>query len=92
MASSDAGADPSAVAQQTDPSDDMEGLYLKVEAGGRVLARLKYVRASFCNAILDAGGHWLTRTLVPNQLAPGVDLWSPSATYGEAALAARGIE
>ena len=53
----------------------MEGLYLKVEEGGRVLGRYKWVRASFLSAVLDSGTHWLRRPIVPNRLAPGVDLF-----------------
>jgi hypothetical protein len=70
------GVPPEQAARETDPSDLMEGLYLKVEEEGRVVNRLKYVRASFLNAILDSGGHWLDRPIIPNQLAPGVDLWA----------------
>jgi len=35
------------IRRETDPSDLMEGLYLKVEAEGGVRARYKYVRADF---------------------------------------------
>lgn len=71
------GLSPEQARRETDPSSEMEGLYLKVEEEGRVVARLKYVRASFLNAILDSGSHWLERPILPNQLAPEVDLWSP---------------
>jgi hypothetical protein len=71
------GVAPEQASRETDPADEMEGLYLKVEEEGRVAARLKYVRASFLNAILDSGSHWLERPIIANQLAPGVDLWSP---------------
>ena len=63
------------ILQETDPSDLMEGLYVKVEEEGRVLGRYKYVRASFLTAVLDSGSHWLSRPIVPNQLRAGVDLW-----------------
>ncbi|MCB9568265.1 MAG: RNA ligase family protein [Myxococcales bacterium] len=62
---------------ETDLDDAMEGLYLKVEEEGRVVERLKWVRASFLSAILDSGSHWLSRPIVQNQLAEGVDLWRP---------------
>ena len=62
---------------QTDPSDQAEGLYIKVEEDGRVVERLKWVRASFLSAVLDAEGHWLDRPIVQNRLAPGVDIFSP---------------
>lgn len=70
------GVSPEQASRETDPSSEMEGLYLKVEEADRVVARLKYVRASFLNAILDSGSHWLDRPIIPNLLAPGVDLWS----------------
>ncbi|MEZ4454779.1 MAG: RNA ligase family protein [Nannocystaceae bacterium] len=61
--------------RETCGADAMEGLYLKVEDEARVTMRLKWVRASFLNAILDSGTHWLERPIIANQLAPGVDLW-----------------
>ncbi len=68
------GQDPAKVLAETDPSDAMEGLYIKVEAEGRVVARYKYVRASFLTAVVDSGTHWLNRPIVPNQLAEGVEI------------------
>lgn len=59
----------------TDPSDLMEGLYVKVEEGGRVVERYKFIRASFLTTVLDSGSHWLRRPILPNQLRPGVDLF-----------------
>lgn len=61
---------------QTDPSDQAEGLYLKIEEQGRVVERLKWVRSSFLTAVLDGDGHWLDRPIVQNRLAPGVDLFA----------------
>lgn len=52
-----------------------EGLYIKVEEGGQVVERYKFVRASFLTAVVDSGGHWLDRPIVPNGLAAGVTLW-----------------
>lgn len=69
------GLDPQRIARETDDSDLMEGLYVKVEEGGRVVARYKHVRASFLTSVLDSGSHWLNRPIVPNQLRPGADLW-----------------
>jgi hypothetical protein len=46
-----------------------------------VLERVKFVRASFLAAVLDAVGHWLSRPIIPNQLREGVDLF---AAGGEA--------
>jgi len=59
------------VLRETDPSDEMEGLYLKVEREGRVVARHKWVRGSFLTAVVDSGSHWLARPIVPNGLAGG---------------------
>jgi hypothetical protein len=53
----------------TDPSDDMEGLYVKAESDGRVTGRYKWVRAGFSQAILESGEHWADRPIVPNGLA-----------------------
>jgi hypothetical protein len=70
------GLDPERVLEESDSSDLMEGLYLKVEEDGVVVERYKYVRPGFLTAILDAGTHWLRRPIVPNQLQPGVQLFS----------------
>jgi hypothetical protein len=60
---------------ETDPSDDAEGLYLKIEENGVVTQRLKWIRWSFLSSVLDSGSHWMDRPIVPNELAEGVDLW-----------------
>lgn len=60
------GLDVERVLRETDPSDDMEGLYLKVEEEGRVVARYKWVRRSFLTSVVDSGTHWLARPIVPN--------------------------
>ena len=72
------GYDPMRAARETDASDLAEGLYLKVERDGVVQQRLKFIRASFSTTVLDAGDHWLDRTIVPNGLATGVDLFAPT--------------
>lgn len=74
----DAGVDPDRTARETDPETTAEGLYIKVEdrARGVVVARYKWIRASFLSAVLDSGSHWLARPIVPNQLADGVDLFA----------------
>jgi len=71
-----AGIDPERARRETDPSDQAEGLYLKVEEGGAVVERLKWIRASFLTSVVDSGSHWLARPILPNQLAPGVELLS----------------
>ena len=69
------GLDPEQTWKETDSSDLMEGLYIKVEEGGRVVARYKFIRTSFLTTVLDSGSHWLRRPILPNQLAVGVDLF-----------------
>lgn len=69
------GFDPELALAQTDKTDNMEGLYIKVESDRYVDDRLKWVRHSFSNAIADSETHWLDRTIIPNKLAPGVDIF-----------------
>lgn len=57
--------------KETDPSLTMEGLYVKVEEGGIVESRLKFVRASFIQSLMQAEGHWLNKPIIPNQLKNG---------------------
>ena len=66
---------PEPVLGQTDLTGIMEGIYIKVEEGDYVTDRLKYVRGSFINAILDSETHWMSRPIVPNRLAEGADLF-----------------
>lgn len=65
---------------QTDKSDLSEGLYIKVENEGVVEARYKWVRSDFVQAILDANMHHSQQPFVPNQLAPGADIFAPQLT------------
>jgi hypothetical protein len=60
---------------ETDPSDLAEGLYVKDEENGEVVARYKWVRATFLDVVAGSGGHWLTRPIVANRLADGVELF-----------------
>lgn len=69
------GLDPERALRETDPSGWMEGLYIKIEEGGAVTGRFKYVRSTFLQTVLDAGNHWMDRPLLPNALRPGVTLW-----------------
>ncbi|AGX41859.1 RNA ligase family protein [Clostridium saccharobutylicum] len=62
--------------KQTDISDLMEGLYIKVENKDEVIDRFKYVRSSFLNTILDSETHWVNRPIIPNKLKSGVELFS----------------
>jgi hypothetical protein len=61
---------------QTDRSDLMEGLYIKVESEDVTTARYKYVRSSFLTTIEQSDGHWLNRPIIPNMLAANVDLFT----------------
>jgi hypothetical protein len=70
------GADPDRALAETDDSEDMEGLYVKVEEGERTVGRYKWVRSSFLTAVLDSGTHWQDRPIVANQLA------RPEVMYG----------
>jgi hypothetical protein len=72
------GIDASLLLRETDPSANMEGLYLKVEEHGVVQERYKFVRASFLSTVRNADSHWLDRPIVPNGLRHGVDLYGPS--------------
>ena len=71
------GLDAERALGETDPAGLMEGLYLKVEGGGRVIERFKFVRASFLQAVDESGDHWLNRPVIPNQLREGVDIFAP---------------
>ncbi|WP_291581284.1 RNA ligase family protein [Clostridium sp. UBA6640] len=62
--------------KQTDCSDLMEGLYIKVESEGYVIDRFKYVRSSFLNTISDSETHWVNRPIIPNKLKLGIDIFS----------------
>jgi hypothetical protein len=61
--------------RETDPSDEAEGLYIKVEEDGVVKARYKWVRASFLDVVAQSNSHWLSRPIVANRLAPGVEIF-----------------
>ena len=62
------GLDEDAQCAGTDASTTMEGLYIKIEQDGQVVDRLKFVRASFLQAIQNPNTNWLDRPIVPNQL------------------------
>lgn len=56
------------IERETDPTNTMEGLYIKVEENGCVTHRVKYVRASFLQTVVASESHWLQRPIVPNKL------------------------
>lgn len=76
QAATNEALDPEIVCAETDMADTMEGLYIKAETEKQVIGRYKYIRASFLTTVLDSQSHWLDRAIVPNQLAPGVDIFS----------------
>src|SRR5262245_42277603 len=53
----------------------MEGLYLRIEADGRVTGRAKFVRPEFVERVRQSE-HWQHQAVVPNLLAPGAEIWS----------------
>ncbi len=57
------------------PDNLMEGIYLRTEADGVVTGRAKFVRPEFVEKIKQST-HWQHHTMVPNELAAGVDIWS----------------
>lgn len=63
------------VLEETDQSGLMEGLYIKVEEGGQVQERYKYVRASFLQTVFHSNSHWLDRPIIPNGLRPDAALF-----------------
>ena len=69
------GLDEVRAFDETDPSDDMEGLYIKVENDDEVIERYKFIRPTFLTSVIDSGSHWLDRPIIPNQLAAGRDIF-----------------
>lgn len=67
------GLDEERQCRETDGTDLAEGLYLKIEEGGQVAERLKYVRASFTQTVDVSQTHWLDRPIVPNRLSGPVE-------------------
>lgn len=53
----------------------MEGLYLRTESDGMVTGRAKMVRPEFVEKIKEST-HWQHQVMVPNELAPGADIWN----------------
>lgn len=72
------GLDAEKICAETDSSDTMEGLYIKIEENGIVADRLKYVRPSFTQHLADSSTPWIDRPIIPNGLAvPLDDLFLP---------------
>jgi len=65
--------DSNEVLSQTDNSNTMEGLYIKLEENGEVIFRLKYVRRSFSQQQQASDDNWLNKPIIPNQLSTSLD-------------------
>jgi hypothetical protein len=78
------GYDWDLVWRHTDPSDEMEGLYIKWEEDGVVRGRYKFVRHDFVSLIVSNDEHHDNLPPVPNRLAEGVDLFSDTGRAPEA--------
>lgn len=76
-AAEEAGVDADqTLAECGQDADLMEGLYIKIERGAETVARYKWVRPGFIQAITEGGIHWSQRPMIRNGLAEGVDLFS----------------
>jgi len=62
------GLDADQICRETDASRTMEGIYIKIEENGKVVDRMKYVRASFLQSIEESQTNWLDRPIVPNRI------------------------
>ena len=62
------GLDPKRACDETELSGMMEGLYIKAEANGQVMERMKFVRAAFLQCVDFSETHWLDKPIIPNQL------------------------
>lgn len=71
------GLDLARAWRMCDKSDLSEGLYIKVESATQTLARFKWVRKDFVQAILDSEVHHSQQPFIANQLDPRVDIYSP---------------
>lgn len=67
------GLDPERNCHETELSGLMEGLYIKIEEGGRVVDRMKYVRSEFLQCVDFSETHWIDRPIIPNQLSVPVE-------------------
>ena len=67
------GQDPDRICRETDHRPLMEGLYIKVEEGGAVVDRMKFVRNTFLQVVEESQTHWLERPIIPNGLTRSID-------------------
>jgi hypothetical protein len=54
--------------KETDTSNLMEGLYIKVEENGTVVDRIKYVRYSFTQTDTGNSTNWINKPIIPNKV------------------------
>jgi hypothetical protein len=54
--------------KETDSTNLMEGLYIKLESNGIVTDRYKFIRKSFLTSVTDSKSHWIDRPIIPNKL------------------------
>lgn len=59
------------VLQQTDMSDEAEGLYIKAETSTETIGRYKYIRPGFIHTILANDKHWRAQRVIANQCVVG---------------------
>ena len=62
-------ADTERFVRETDPSDDMEGLVVKLEDADHVIERAKIVRHSFKSSYQNSSSQWLAARKVRNRIA-----------------------
>lgn len=67
------GLDVESVFAETELTRMTEGLYVKIEEDGRVVDRMKYVRAAFWQSVFQSESHWIDRPIVPNRLAVSLE-------------------
>lgn len=67
------GLDPERICFETDNSTLMEGLYIKVEEGGEVVQRVKFVRRGFLQVVENSDSHWQERPIIKNGLSRSID-------------------
>ena len=72
------GLDADRVLRETSGASFMEGIYIKVEEGGEVVDRMKYVRSDFLQSVEESGSHWLDRPIIPNGITADIsELFEP---------------
>lgn len=61
---------------ETENSDKMEGLYIKVEDDKQVKERFKFIRNDFNTQIVNSDTYWKNKKLIANKLKDGVSLFN----------------